>query len=540
MLGVGHLLGPEVGLYAHDVVLLVLSQFLGDDGLEGVHLRAGDDVAVGGAGLFAVVLQLRVVDVCIDVGAHDDAMLLLGSSHTALCAAPRHDDGVLRQAAGQYLVPADDAASAGGQELLYLVVDVGLELVLGAASVLTAPAAFAADVRLVRQAQLLNLCLALGALLPSLLGALVAADMDVGRGEHVAELSEDGLEECQRLGIASAEHLPHHAPVGSHGIGAARAAQVGEDVQGTLHVARHVYLRHHVDVALGRIANDVAALLLRVEAAVGDVVVDAHTARTDDGLLPHAALLRQVGQRLHLEAPTLVLGQMPVELVAAMQRHRIEELFDELDGEEVPAAIEQDATIAEARLVGYLHVGQLHGLGPVLHHGQALAQGLRGAEQSDRLGGTQLDALLAHRDGVGLGCGLRSLRCLELGIQHQPHLRLLVVGRQPELDAGGLLHPLLQELCDATRLGIAAVVGDARGRSDAQHLRRVGLHLQGKGNDVIVGTLGHRRKGQGTNQKEESGSFHKVKILYFGSYKMKLNGKLCALRRKKSQQLAGR
>ena len=363
--------------------------------------------------------------------------------------------------------------------------------------------------RLVRQSQLLDFSLALGTLLPALLRAFVAADVDVGRGEHVAEFGEDRLEEVERLGVAAAEHLAHHAPIGSNLIGAARAAQVGEDVQGTLHVARHVYLGHHVDVALCCITHHLAAVILRVVAAVGDVVVDAHPARTDDRLLPHAAFLCQLGQRLHLEAPALVLGQVPVELVAAVQGHRIQELLDELHAEEVAPAVEQNTAIAEAGLVGNRGERHLHAL-PLapcslplapcslpLNHRHALAQRLCGTEQAHGLEGTQQDAAFADGQGVALLFLFRKGDRLLLALlvlcgrrdKGQSQRCRLAVGRQLQSHSGCLLHPLLHELRDAGNLGIAAVVGNPHVLLQGERLRGVGLHLLREGNNVVVGPL---------------------------------------------------
>ena len=159
-------------------------------------------------------------------------MVLLCSFDAALGAAPRHHDGILRESSGEDLVPSDDAASARGEELLDLVVEVGLQLVLGTLAVLTASASGSIVLRVAGESQFLDLSLALRALLPAFLGAFVATDVDEWRGEDVAELAKDGLQEGERLGVAAAEHIAHHTPVGGNGVGASQTSEVGEDVEG--------------------------------------------------------------------------------------------------------------------------------------------------------------------------------------------------------------------------------------------------------------------------------------------------------------------
>ena len=176
------------------------------------------------------------------------------------------------------------------------MVDIGLKFVLSAASVLTSSATVTLNLNIFGgQAQFLNLCLTLRALLPTLLRALVTTDVDVGRREHVAKLAKDRLQELQCLGIAATKHFAHHTPMRSNGVRAARATQVGEYVQGTLHVSGHIYLGYHIDVTLSSVANDFATLFLRIVATIRNIVVEAHFTWGNDALLAHTTLLGQVG-----------------------------------------------------------------------------------------------------------------------------------------------------------------------------------------------------------------------------------------------------
>ena len=212
----------------------------------------------------------------------------------------------------------------------------------------------------VLQLQFTDLGLALRTVLPAHLGALVAADVDKPGGEDVAELAENGLDERQHVGIAGTEHVFADAPHLPDGVGSARAAEGRIDVEGSLHVAGQVDFGDDVDIALGSVTHNLAALVLRVVATVGLAVVESRVTAYDR-LLADAALGSEVGKRLHFEAPSLVVGDVPVELVAAVQGQQVEILLDDGDGEIVAGAVEVDAAIAEARLVGDGDEGQLDG-----------------------------------------------------------------------------------------------------------------------------------------------------------------------------------
>ena len=110
-------------------------------------------------GSVGVVGGLIVVQVAILGGRHDDIVPRAGRLDRP--ANPIHHDGVLGQAALADFAPADQVASLGIDELLDAADEVALQLVL------------------VLQALLFDAGLAAGALLPILLGHLVAADVDV-------------------------------------------------------------------------------------------------------------------------------------------------------------------------------------------------------------------------------------------------------------------------------------------------------------------------------------------------------------------------
>ena len=63
------------------------------------------------------------------------------------------------------------------------------------------------------------------------------------------------------------------------------------------------------------------------------------------------AALRQQGVFLDFDAPTLVVGEVPVEAVDLVESHQVDELFHLLDGEEMAGAVEMEASPTEARCV---------------------------------------------------------------------------------------------------------------------------------------------------------------------------------------------
>ena len=99
-------------------------------------------------------------------------------------------------------------------------------------------------------------------------------------------------------------------------------------------MAGHVDFGDHGDVALLSVLHNLARLLLGVETAVGNAVVEVgvsakdgtRTLRTDGG---------ELGIFLNLYAPTLIVGQMPVEDVHVVHSQQVDELLDEAHTPEV-------------------------------------------------------------------------------------------------------------------------------------------------------------------------------------------------------------
>ena len=210
--------------------------------------------------------------------------------------------------------------------------------------------------------QFLDLGLTLGTLVPTVLGTLITANVDILGGEHLAQLAQNGLEEGEGFGVTATQHLTAYAPVSTHGIRTTGTAQVGEYVKGALHVAGEVNFGNYVDVAFCGIANHFAAVVLGIISAVRNTVIDSGISGTHHSLGTHTALGSQAGISLHLETPALVFGEVPVELVAAVKRHHINELLDELNRKEMAAAVQQYATVLKTGLVLDFHKGEFYHL----------------------------------------------------------------------------------------------------------------------------------------------------------------------------------
>ena len=481
MFGETDVLRPQIHLRSQDILALLFGQLL-RHGFQTVHL-AHRHVATDTERLRPVVLQLVIVDVAIVRRSHDDTVVLAGSLDAALHASPRHDDAVLAQSALQCLVPTDDGASLGSQVLVHFAVDVGLQL------------------RLPRETQFFHLRLTLGAILPAHARTLVASDVDEFRGEHVAQFVIHPFQELQRLGVAGTKHVLGDAPDGPHLVGTARAAQFGIDMQRAQHVTGQVNLGNHVDKTLRGVLHNLAAVPLRVIAAVGLAVVDARVA-PQYRLLPDRTLFGKFGHRLHFEPPSLILGQVPVELIAAVQSQEVDVSLNEIQGEEVARSIEVDTPIGKARLVLHRHVWQGYALAALDADG--LTQGLHPTEHAALRGTTDDDALLAHRQFVSVGIVILQSKAKHDG---SPFAH---VGLHPQFEVR-ILTQVFRQQFGAVAQGLVLLVIRRHGTlSQIIHLAlRRQFHATRTRNHIIT-HLSPSKGGHHAHTKKRKDSFHSI------------------------------
>ena len=272
--------------------------------------------------------------------------------------------------------------AALGEELVQFLVDICLEFgFLG-------------------KSQFLHPGLTLGTCLPAVARTLVTSDMyDFGR-EHITQFAQNLLQERQYVGIACTQHVRADTPLAPYAVRAAGASQLRIDAECCNHVSRQVDFRNDVDVAFCCIFDYASYFLLRVIALLGGVVIDA-AVLADDGIGTELSFLCQFGHALYLEAPALVVGQMPVELVQSVHGHYVNVCVYELGRYEVACDIQMCSAILEAWGAFYYCAWQGY-LGS-LFQGDGFQECLLTVEDSCITGSVNGDSLGVHDDTVSLG-----------------------------------------------------------------------------------------------------------------------------------------
>ena len=137
----------------------------------------------------------------------------------------------------------------------------------------------------------------------------------------------------------------------------------------------HLDLRHDDDITVTRIRNKLPQLLLRIKASVGGALsrpcLRTHSPR-------HVGMIHAPGTRAgefrilpDLDAPTLIIGEVPMETIHLIPGHQVDVLTDDLGPEEMTAHIEMKPAPSEP--------------GPVLHRHADHLQGCIGADGWKRL-----------------------------------------------------------------------------------------------------------------------------------------------------------
>ena len=154
--------------------------------------------------------------------------------------------------------------------------------------------------------------------------------------DHILDELEGGFFPCAINVIFDAPDIAHAIFTA---IGEARQLWIGGD--STHSMTRHLNLGDDGHKAILRIADDLTNLILRVEASIA-TAIPFGTPCTD---------LRQARIFLDLNAPALVFGQVPVELINLEKGDDIDVLLHLFDREEVTADIDHHATIFEGWLI---------------------------------------------------------------------------------------------------------------------------------------------------------------------------------------------
>ena len=179
----------------------------------------------------------------------------------------------------------------------------------------------------------------------------------------------------------------------------------------------HFDLRDDGDVARLRIGHHLAHIVLCVETAVWDAVEDQLSIALQTAhqrLLAPRADLGQPGILLDLDAPALVIGEMPMKDIELVQRQQIDVTQHEVLGHEVSRHIEHRAAPAKARNVLDLHARHRPGDALNRHGGenlrrQQLAQRLRRVEQPRRLRRAHRHLRWRHRQAIAFCAQISSI-----------------------------------------------------------------------------------------------------------------------------------
>ncbi len=234
-----------------------------------------------------------------------------------------HHRAVLEPTSVHYLVPANEALAARRQEAPDAVHHPTLKLFFVLET-------FAANYRLAGLTRA-----------PAVLGHLVATDVHVRGGEERQYLVEHAGQELERDRRARAEDLRKHSPRARHLDRRARTPERRIRRDRRHAVARQLDLRHHRDAPRRRVRDDLADLRLRVEAAVARSI----------GLASPGPDAGEFGKARDLDAPALVVREVPMEHVELVARHQIEMALDVRHRQEVPCRIEHRAAPRKARRI---------------------------------------------------------------------------------------------------------------------------------------------------------------------------------------------
>ena len=294
------------------------------------------------------------------------------------------------------------------------------------------------------------------------LGHLVAADVDVLAREEVHDLGEDVLQERERR-LLGAVDIVVHAPVRAHLERPGRARQLRVGGQRRLGVARHLDLGDDGHVALLRVRHDIPDLVLRIEAAVRlPVTHEGIEVLGDLSLRTLRADLGELGVPLDLDAPPLVVREVPVEVADLVAGQQVDVALHEVRAEEVPRHVQVHAPVREAGCVGDVHRGHPHRVAAGPARGKELREGLDAVEEARVVVAGDDDPVAVHGETVALGGAHAAHPEADLA-------RPALAGLHRQGPPRGGAHGPRPEVREATELGVGGIGHhDARGRAESE------------------------------------------------------------------------
>ena len=246
---------------------------------------------------------------------------------------------------------------------------------------------------------------------PSRGGAFITTDVHIFGGENLHQLIENVFHEAHCLRIRHVQHIGEHPTPrfhAVHSIGIARKLGISRHRCGE--VTRHIDFGNDLNVFRSRIRHDFFQIFTSVEIGTILLVCPVSTMlhRRHIGVGSHRTHLREFGIFLHFPTPSLVFGQVEMELIELVNRHHIEHLLHLLHTEEVARHIEHKTAVRESGFVGDLHQRQFVSDNLFILHSssnagwQHLLQTGQTIEETAGSGTFQADAISSHRKFVAL------------------------------------------------------------------------------------------------------------------------------------------
>ena len=212
----------------------------------------------------------------------------------------------------------------------------------------------------VAETHLLHKSLTLLVVLPGICGCLVTANVYLLVWEYVNDLVKHVLCELQHQWAGNVEHVAVYATVYLYAVCTVGAtAKFGVCGIHGARMTRELNFGHNLNVALGCVCNNLAALLLCIE--IGTIrlvyIVSAIYRVGTPRVAACSSNSCEFGVFLYLETPTLVIGKVPMKTVQLVIRHYVNHTLDFLDLEVVAADVEHKSAVLKTRCIYNVHAG---------------------------------------------------------------------------------------------------------------------------------------------------------------------------------------
>ena len=208
------------------------------------------------------------------------------------------------------------------------------------------------------ESHLLHQCLTLGIATPCRCGTLVATDMNLLVGKDLNDFIKHILGKANGTRIGHIEHIREDTTIDLYivrAIGPTTELRVCR--YGSTSMTRELHLGHNLDVALTGICNQFTSLILCIEVRPISLfgIITSILKVTHVRVIAHTTHRGELRIFLDLDAPALVISEMPVEAVHLIIGHDVNHTLQLVHFEEMSAHIEHKSTISKARFIGNIH-----------------------------------------------------------------------------------------------------------------------------------------------------------------------------------------